>query len=483
MQKSKLKPLVVDLDGSLIRSDLLHEAVWQTISRRPSAFIVSVLNFLRNRNKAKFKSDLSKCFELAPETLPYNEEVLKEIRAHRDAGGSVILASASHDAQVQSIARYLRVFDHAFGSSEIINFSGSKKAKAIQELLGTSDFIYIGNARADLKIWAVCGKAVLVTKSNRLESMARRINQDVVVLHHDSKSNFKTWLKQMRLYQWLKNVLIFVPVLAAYETWSLESAFKLFGAFIAFSFVASSVYIINDLFDLDNDRLHSTKRNRPIANGLVLPLHGLAFAVLLAFFGVAFGFFIQPLFGTIVAFYLCLTFAYSKSLKRIELVDAIVLALLYTVRVIAGGIVAQVPISYWLLSFSIFFFLSLSWVKRYAELHAGLGVGKGVAPGRAYTTKDLPIIQSFGIASGFLAILIFALYLDSPLVARNYATPAVAWLAIPILIYLLSRIWLLAQRGQVNEDPLTFVMTDKLSLLSIGLIGVTLFTAHIGVVF
>lgn len=483
MQKSKLKPLVVDLDGSLIRSDLLHEAVWQTMSRRPSAFIGSVLNFLRTRNKAKFKSDLSKSFELAPEILPYNEEVLREIRAHRDAGGSVILASASHDAQVQSIARYLRVFDHAFGSSEFTNFSGSKKAQAIQALLGTSDFIYIGNARADLKIWAVCGKAVLVTKSNRLEKMARRINQNVVVLDHDSKSNFKTWIKQLRLYQWLKNVLIFVPVLAAYETWSLESTFKLFGAFLAFSFAASSVYIINDLYDLDNDRMHLSKRFRPIANGLVLPLHGLAVAGFLALFGISLGFVIQPLFGALVLLYLVLTFAYSKKLKRIELVDAVVLALLYTLRVIAGGIVAQVPISYWLLSFSIFFFLSLSWVKRYAELYASLGVAKGVAPGRAYTTQDLPIIQSFGIASGFLAILIFALYLDSPLVAKNYATPSIAWLAIPILIYLLSRIWLLVQRGQVNEDPLTFVMTDKISLVSIGLIGMTLLTAHIGVAF
>lgn len=483
VQQISSKALVVDLDGTLVRTDLLHESVWQTLCENPKNFFSAIWSFVRTRNRAKFKFAISSGFDLKPEALPYNEEVLSVIQEYRSSGRPVILASASTDSQVKEIAKYLGLFDYAVGSSEAINLSGRAKVESIAAYLGTSDFTYIGNSKVDLRVWAACSTALIVSSSKNLETKARQVNEDVTVLGNNADRKISTWAKQLRIYQWLKNLLIFVPILAAFQPWSLETTLSLFGAFVSFSFVASSVYLVNDLFDLANDRMHATKKYRPIAQGRVLPLHGLAAALALALLGLAIGILIQPLFGVMVAIYLCLTLAYSKRWKSIALVDAIILAVLYTVRVIAGGLVAEIPISYWLLSFSVFFFLSLAWVKRYAELQAGVDLGKDFAPGRAYTTKDLPIIQSFGISSGFLAIMIFALYLDSPLVSQNYSTPAIAWLAIPLLVYLLSRIWLLAHRGEVHEDPLTFVITDKQSLASIGMIGLTLFAAHIGVGF
>lgn len=251
-------------------------------------------------------------------------------------------------------------------------------------------------------------------------------------------------------------------------------------AFAAFSLVSSAVYVINDLLDLANDRVHEIKRHRPIASGRISVRTGVVAAITFLSAGLALGYFVGLPFLAALLTYLFFTSAYSVWIKKITMVDCIALAGLYTLRVVAGGIATEIEISFWLLAFSVFFFLSLAWVKRYAELESLQSEGKTQIVGRGYSVHDMPLILVFGAASAFLAVLIFALYLDSPAVRGQYAFPEIGWLAIPFLLYLIGRMWFKAHRGQMNQDPILFLFRDFPSLLTVALLGVALITAHIG---
>lgn len=288
------------------------------------------------------------------------------------------------------------------------------------------------------------------------------------------------WVRQLRVHQWVKNLLLFVPALTSFRF--LESAIwgDLLIAFAAFSIIASAIYVINDVVDAPNDREHLTKRNRPIAAGSISAALGIWVSSILIVAGLALGFFAGLDFLLVLGLYLLATFAYTFWLKRTVLVDCLTLAGLYTSRVIAGAVVTGIALSFWLLAFSIFFFASLAWVKRYAELEVLRSSGRSKADGRGYSVSDQPLILAFGTMSAFIAVLIFALYLDSDAIKALYSVPEIGWLAIPLMMYLIGRIWLKAHRGQMLEDPILFVIRDLTSLLTLTLIGGSLALAHFG---
>lgn len=295
-------------------------------------------------------------------------------------------------------------------------------------------------------------------------------------------STLGIWAGQIRLHQWVKNLLLVVPALASFQALALpqNQILKLIFAFLAFSLVSSAVYVFNDISDIENDRSHTIKRHRPIAAGLVTIKSALVVAALFLLSGLSLGYFVgAPFFYTLLV-YLGLTFLYSLVLKKVSLVDCISLAGLYTIRVVAGGLALGIEVSFWLLAFSVFFFFSLAWLKRYAELESLHESGEQGASGRGYLITDMPLILVFGTASAFLAVLIFALYLDSVAIREQYAIPEIGWLAIPFLLYLIGRMWFKAHRGQMNQDPILFLFRDFPSLLTVALLGVALITAHIG---
>lgn len=290
------------------------------------------------------------------------------------------------------------------------------------------------------------------------------------------------WARQLRVHQWAKNLLLFVPIFASFKVFQLQTSvlLSLVLAFASFSLVSSAVYVYNDLVDLESDRAHTIKRNRPIASGLITVTNGVLVALVLVLSGLGIGFLAGVGFFSALVVYLGLTFVYSIWLKRIALVDCISLAGLYTLRVVAGGFATGIEVSFWLLAFSIFFFLSLAYVKRYAELEATQKTGATKAVGRGYSVTDMPLILVFGAGSAFLAVLIFALYLDSAAIREQYAVPQIAWLAIPFIMYLIGHMWFKAHRGEMNQDPVIFLFRDWPSLVTVALIGASLVFAHIG---
>lgn len=290
------------------------------------------------------------------------------------------------------------------------------------------------------------------------------------------------WIRQLRIHQWVKNLLLFVPVLASFQLLSLDTkeAIGVFMAFGAFSLVSSAVYISNDLLDIEHDRAHAIKRHRPIASGQISRTSGLIVAIFAFVLGLSFGYFVGRTFFVALLAYLLLTFVYSILLKRMTLVDCIALAALYTIRVVAGSLATEISLSFWLLAFSVFFFLALAFVKRYAELEATQKSGQIDVPGRGYSVHDMPLILVFGVSSAFLGVLIFALYLDSSAIRSQYAFPEIGWLAIPFLLYLIGRMWFKAHRGQMNQDPVIFLLRDVPSILTVLMIGISLLSAHIG---
>lgn len=293
------------------------------------------------------------------------------------------------------------------------------------------------------------------------------------------KKTVGAWARQLRLHQWVKNLLLVVPVFTAFEPLSAERILHLVLAFLAFGFAASAVYIFNDLVDLEADRQHPTKKNRPIAAELISPGNAKLAAVLLLIFSAAVAWGVGLGFVGVLLAYLVTTVAYNFWLKKIAIIDAITLAGLYTVRVIAGGIATGIVVSFWLATFAVCLFLSLAWVKRYTELK--MWESNQLDPvGRGYRAGDKPLVLTFGVSTAIVAVMVFALYLDSPEIRSTYAQPAWAWMAIPLFTYLVGRIWLKTNRGEMNHDPVIFILRDFPSLVTITLIATVVAIAHVG---
>jgi 4-hydroxybenzoate polyprenyltransferase/phosphoserine phosphatase len=458
-----LTPLIVDLDGTLIHTDMLHESALR-LARDNPAHLLRIPYWL-STGKAALKSKLAGLSDFDPQSLPYNTPLLNWLREQKAAGRRLILCTASDRAIADPIALHLGMFDEVMASDGSVNLAGRHKADALLNRFGDRGFDYVGNSRADLRVWRHARRAIVVNGGTRLTREAGRVT-DVEQEFPRLAIGLSAIRRVLRVHQWLKNMLLFIPMLAAHQ-WTHGAAWQALGlAFLSFSLCASTVYIANDLLDLESDRLHPRKRSRPFASGLVPAWMGVVAAPFLLLLSVLLGLRVGGDFMFWLAVYFVITCAYSWGLKRLILVDCLALAVLYTLRIIAGAAAAGLPLSFWLLAFSIFLFLSLAYVKRYAELQVQIQQNKEKAHGRGYLTSDAPLVQMLGVTSGYASVVVLALYLNSDVVVRLYRLPEVVWGAVPVMLYWVSAMWMHAHRGQMHDDPLVFAVKDRGSQLA-----------------
>jgi 4-hydroxybenzoate polyprenyltransferase/phosphoserine phosphatase len=460
-------PCVVDLDGTLINSDLLVESFLLLIRRNPLYVFLAVCWLLKGR--AALKAHIAQRVKLNAAALPYNLELLSWLKAERETGRPLWLCTASNHRLAALVAGHLGIFDGVLASSDIENLSGETKAARLFAFFGERAFDYCGNHAMDLPVWKVSKGAILVNARAALELQARSSTEIVRTLPRVVRSGPGV-VKAMRLHQWSKNILVVVPLLAAHRVRDTAMLLDALVAFWAFGFCASSGYVLNDLVDLEVDRQQPRKRKRPFASGDLSLTVGFVLVPGLLLLSVLLASLLPARFFIVLCTYYVLTTAYSFSLKRVVLVDVLALAGLYAVRVIAGAAAVNVPLSFWLLLFSVFLFLSLAMVKRYSELVIMREQGKLHAVGRGYVVEDLPILQSLGTASGYLCVLVLALYLNTPDVEALYRRPQVIWLLCVLLLYWVSRMWLKAHGGAMHDDPLVFALKDRISL-GVGLLS------------
>ena len=453
-------PLVVDLDGTLLRTDMLYETFWSALSRdwRNVLPVVSALP----QGRAVLKRRLQSLGPVDPATLPYNDAVLDRVAAYREAGGRTVLASASDERVLEPIARHLDLFDEVHGSDGTRNLKGPEKAAHLVDRFGRGGFTYLGDSRADLPVWTEAGRAVIVDASDRLAARAAHVAPAVERL--DSGADpVRGLIRAMRPHQWLKNALVFVPMLAAHQL-DLLTLGQAMLAFVCYSLIASAVYLLNDLLDLAADRAHPRKRLRPFASGAVPLAWGTMLAPGLLVAGLALAAVLGPAFLGVMALYFAVTTAYSLALKRMLVIDICTLAALYTLRIVAGGVATGIPLSVWLLAFSMFFFLSLAAMKRQTELVSGSAEGKTAVSGRGYVTTDLALVANMAVSAGYVSVLVMALYLNTGAVRQLYTETAPLWGICLVLLYWISRMVMIAHRGQMHDDPVVFAARDRVSL-------------------
>lgn len=460
------KPLVVDLDGTLLKSDILLESGLAFLHAQPLHFYQPLLWLLRG-GKAQLKARLAESVFVDVANLPFNRTVLEWLHEEKARGRTLILATATHRAYAEQIAEHLTIFDRVLATEHTINLSAERKRDALVAVFGDKGFDYVGNSHDDVAVWKAANAAIVVDPERGVARRAEAAANSVEVIE-TRKGVAKAWIKQLRLHQWLKNFLIFVPLAAAHQFHSLALLANAALAFLLFSLCASSVYLLNDLLDLSEDRRHPRKRLRPFAAGTLSLKSGIvAFPLLLmtAFLG---SFVLLPLaFTGVLLLYYVLTLAYSLFLKRLAIADVVTLAGLYTIRIIAGTMACYLAFSFWLLAFSMFMFLSLALVKRFAELHMARSQGKEEkSAGRGYYPSDLEMLSSLGAASGYLSVMVLALYIQEASAAHLYSHPKFIWLACPLLLFWISRTWMLTHRGQMHDDPVVFAVKDRVSLLT-----------------
>ncbi len=471
-----LRPLVIDLDGTLINSDLLEESAFAFLLRSPLS-IFKLLKWLKS-GKATLKEKLAKKVKIDIASLPYNQDVLKLIDEARQQGQKIILATASHKFYADQIAQHLQIFDEVLATQGKFNLRSKNKCDILVKKFGEKNFDYVGNSCDDLAVWAKANHAYAVNPSHRLLKKIKALgNLEKVFLH--KKSTLKIYAKTLRLHQWVKNFLIFVPLLSSHKIGEIDLIFNGILAFLFFGLCASHVYLFNDCVDLQNDRTHKTKCLRPIPAGLIsLPCALILSFILLATSFVGAFSFLPLWFGLSLVAYYFLTLAYSLFLKRIAILDIVTLAALYTMRIIAGTFAFGVLLTFWMLAFSMFIFLSLSLVKRYAELFEQRNQGKNeIVKGRGYYTSDLEMLSSLGASAGYLSIMVLALYIQDKTTVALYSHPKIIWFACPILLYWISRIWILTHRGQMHEDPVVFAIKDRFSWVAGILFGLIFWCA------
>lgn len=455
-------PLVVDLDGTLLNSDLLIETAFAELGRRP--FALPGMFAALAKGKAVLKRLLASESGLDVTTLPYNESVLNLVGEARKSGRQVFLASASDAELVDRIASHLNLFDGTFASDGVTNLAGPAKASVLVQRFGEKGFDYVGNDKADFPVWKVARKCHAVRCSKSVEKELASIAGDYDLLDPSAPSP-RAWLRLLRVHQYTKNLLVFVPLITAHR-FDAEALILTTLAVLAFSLCASAVYLLNDLVDLGADRAHPTKRERPLAKGDIPLFHALVAIplLLLAAFGLAFVTSWQ--FVGVLALYLTVTTAYSFSLKRKMLVDVVTLACLYTLRVIGGAAAIQVAVSEWLLAFSIFVFFSLALLKRYAELTERLDREMKNPSNRNYQIGDLPVVAALAAAAAMNAVTVFALYISSDAVKVLYSKPYWLWLICPTLMYWMARALMMAHRRHMPDDPIVFAIKDNVSRLT-----------------
>lgn len=468
------KIVVADVDGTILATDLLYESLLCVLKTNPWALFLLPIWLLQGR--AALKAELAKRAEgLRIDLLPVNQGVVAYLQDQASLGRTVILASASDQRLVAAVGERFNFVSYTIGSNGSNNCKGRDKVKAIQAYVGEEDWEYVGDSRADFAVWKESECATAVVSSL---SFANKITEElpkarVIKL---ARPPGQVVFKVLRVHQWLKNTLIFAPMFLAHRWLDSAILWQSFRAAIAFSLCASGVYIVNDLLDLSSDRQHPRKRKRPCAAGTFPLVYAIALAPVLFVSAYVVAWQVHSRFVALLSIYLIITTAYSFRLKAIVLVDIVLLAMLYTIRILGGGVACEIPLSQWLLGVSMFLFLSLACVKRFSELLVLQQRNEKKTWGRGYWVGDSEQIASFGSASGYIAVLVLMLYVSSNEVAILYKNPRMIWLGCPLLLYWISRVWLLARRGLVHDDPLVFAMRD-IGTYVVGLLGLIIFIA------
>ena len=473
---ASLPVLCVDLDGTLVKSDTLYDSAL-AVARHQPATLLKFPGWLL-QGKAALKRHIASTIQLDVAHLPYNRELLQYLEEQSSTGRPIYLATAADADTANRIAAHLGLFTGVLASNGQLNLAGKNKLAAFHSQFG-DNFSYIGNASPDLPLLEHCKEPMVANPTPGLRAGLRKARITPIRSFDERVSPFKAWFKAIRIHQWAKNVLIFLPLLLAH-TFAPGLIAGSVLAFFSFCLGASATYIVNDLLDLEVDRQHPRKRRRPFASGDLSALSGVIVVALFLLASVALALLVPPVVARLspqytlvkplhfllwLGIYLVTTLAYSLRLKRMVLVDVIVLSGLYTIRIVAGTAATGIPPSTWLGGFSIFFFLSLAFVKRFAELENLRERGGASAGGRGYHISDLEQLRTFGTASGYASVVVFTLYISNLDAAQLYEHTKRLWLLVPVLLLWLSRLWLVASRGQLNEDPVVYAITDRRSLL------------------
>jgi len=448
-------PLVVDLDGTLVKTDLLIEAVFSLLRKHPRCLFLLPVWLVRG--KAWFKHEVARRASLDVATLPWRSEFIENLRRQRADGRSLVLATGSDMQIARQVADHLKLFDLVLASDGITNLSGEVKRSCLVNRFGEKAFDYAaGGGRADRAVWKSARKAVLIAQEPR---------------------SAENCLKALRPQHWLKNVLVFVPLIAAHRFYDLALIEKSLLAFVAFGCCASAGYLLNDLIDLESDRHHPQKRFRTLSAGVVPLSYALLMIPSLVMLGCFAGALVSPMLFAILLIYFAMSAAYSLHIKRVLVLDVLFLAGLNTVRIMAGSAATGIWPSHWLLAFSIFLFFSLALVKRYAELVIMRRADGNSAKARAYELGDRELLATMGMASGYLAVLVLALYIATDKAQTLYTTRELLWLLCPLLLYWISYVWLTAHRGKMPGDPVEFATSDRTSRILILLMAATAIVA------
>ncbi len=465
-------PLCVDLDGTLLKTDTLYELLAGVLKKQP--WLLFMLPLWLLRGKHVLKRELSSRYQLNVAALPINSDVLNFLRVERASGRSLLLVTGAYYEVAKPIADYYGFFDGVLATDEKQNLTGSRKASLLVEKFGEKGFDYAGNDTVDIPVWEHARESYLVNATPATSALVSKKFQFAAVMDSQKKLSFKLILKAIRLHQWAKNALIFVPLLAAHQLMNLPRLTDTVLAFLAFGCCASFSYIMNDIGDLDADRLHHSKYKRPFASAdLSIPV-GLLLALLLISLTVCLAFFLPCGFIYSLLIYFLITNMYTLRLKYVPILDVAILAGLYTLRVIAGGLAADVQTSFWLLAFSCFIFFSLAIVKRVSELLGIETPDEKAVVCRGYWTSDIPVLLGLGTSSALIAVLVLALYINSPDIIQLYSSPRYLWLLCPIIALWLGRVWLITGRGQMHDDPVVFALRDRISWLLFGVAGMCL---------
>ncbi len=461
--KDGARPLVVDLDGTLVRTDLLYESFWSTAINSPSHYVKIVKTVLAG--KACVKQYLANEAKIEYGALPYVPTVIDAIEAARAQGRKVYLATASDAVHAQAIVEHLGVFDGTFSSDGTTNLDGERKARRLVEAFGEKGFDYIANGKVDLAVWKHAARAIAVNAPQDVLARLRRDQGGYDHLECERVGGIRQWIRGLRVHQYAKNALLFVPLLTAH-LFTVSAIRDIVLAFVAFSLCASSVYLLNDLVDLNSDRLHPTKKTRPLAAGTISIRSAMIAQPILLVISLLLALTVSPGFLAVLLGYLVLTTAYSFYLKRKMMIDVVALAGLYSIRVLAGAVAIGVAVSEWLLAFSLFFFTSLALIKRYSELTSRLDRQLPDPSNRNYRVGDLDIVVALAAAAGMNAVTVFTLYVSSPSVKLLYARPELLYLAVPLLLYWLMRAIMMAHRRLMDDDPVVFALTDRNSRIA-----------------
>jgi 4-hydroxybenzoate polyprenyltransferase len=482
-------PLCVDLDGTLVKSDTLVDSVLALVRQNPRS-LLSIPSWLA-QGKAAFKQNVTRAVTIDVTALPYNKPLLQFLLREHAAGRAIYLATAADRTLADRIAEEQRIFAGVLASDGSNNLAGGNKLQAFRERFGQG-FSYIGNARPDIPILTACQQPMVANPDRALMDGLRKARVVPAHIFRDQVPGVKAWLKAIRLHQWAKNVLIVLPLLLAHVWNAPHPLAPIAGAliaFVSFGLCASATYIVNDLLDIEADRRHHSKRNRPFAAGNLSAISGVMVLASFLVLSLALALLVPAVTGVLggtpsqgysyvgwLAVYAVTTTAYSFALKRVVLVDVIVLSLLYTIRIYAGGAASGVPVSKSLGEFSVFFFLSLAFVKRFAEMEALQLNGKTPSNGRGYILTDIEQLRSFGTAAAFASVVVLMLYVQT-LDTSLYRHAERLWLLLPVFLLWITQLWLLASRGELNEDPVVYALTDKRSLLVGALVALVVASA------